>query len=111
MHANFAVHVFSACLLLGVGATIENPSTSWFFKLPRCLQLLKHEKVSMVTSDHCMEGTPWRKRTAVMLTHAYLEPMSRICRLTGGVCDRSSGQFYTLHAQEYPASLRRMWLH
>ena len=51
-------------LELGLKVWIENPASSWMFRLPEWTALLEKWKVVVPWSvDYCRFGTPWRKRT------------------------------------------------
>ena len=104
----------------GLPWVLENPKSSKMWWLPRMIRLSKMANVTAVTTDFCMFGKPWRKRTQLLTGNLCEEERARLCRLchgSRGFCQRTgqkhlqltgsspSGQPWTAIAQPYPAAL------
>ena len=94
-------------LELGYEAWLENPSTSWMFRLPEWSQLMKdYPRLQFWTVDYCRFGMEWRKRTRFATT-SQLGGRKELCcrdhqhRLLRGRC-RPAKMSWTRVAQPYP---------
>ena len=77
--ALFSLRCLKLCLKMGVGCTVEQPSTSWMLKLPPFVRFLRRQGVTTVTFDYCMYGEKWRKRTTLIVVGLGLECLRRPC--------------------------------
>jgi len=114
----WVISVARACIVNQVVCILENPWTSWAWKLPSMQRLLNDKRMSLTRSDFCCWGTPWRKSTGFATCGM---PTNGFCRTCRGrkVCDitgrphtvlkgtDSNGTFWTLIAEPYPEKLCR----
>ena len=62
--ALWAIKIVSLALVLNLSVWLENPASSWMFRLPEWLMLCQqHPELKPWTVDYCRFGTKWRKRT------------------------------------------------
>ena len=99
-------------LELGYEVWLENPSSSWMFRLPEWLQLMKDfPHLQFWTVDYCRFGMEWRKRTKFATT-SQLGGKKDLCsrdhqhRLLRGRC-RQAKMSWTRVAQPYPRGVAR----
>ena len=106
-HALWVLNVIQMCIDEGLGFWIENPATSWLFKLPEWQAWIAGgQEVGFWTVDYCRFGAPWRKRTK-FLTNLDLRNQTCLCQgghkhllLRGRSTQHSKA--WTLVAQPYP---------
>ena len=83
------------------------------------LALGRREDVTVVETDYCMFGVPWRKRTKFMYAYVDLSRIARKCSSRRGFCDRTGhrhvqlqgakdGQLLTKLAEPYLANLCKL---
>ena len=109
----FCCRLIRACIATKTVGLLENPHTSWAWKMPEMLSLMKLPLVAFSRTDFCQWGTPWRKATGIISVFVDFQPFCRVC--TGrGQCSRTSlphqilkgqredGVFWTLVAEPYP---------
>ena len=118
--ATLSVAVFRQCCRLEVPVALENPGSSLLWQMPQMLALNRREDVTIVETDYCMFGVPWRKRTKFMYAYVDLSCIARKCSSRKGVCDRtghrhvqlqgtaSCGKLLTKLAEPYPAKLCKL---
>eukprot|EP00438_Fugacium_kawagutii_P000561 Skav206449 [mRNA] locus=scaffold230:22037:24193:- [translate_table: standard] len=100
-------------LRAGLGAWVENPGSSWFFRLPEFLKLVSEfPEFGAWTVDYCRFGTKWRKRTK-FYNNSCLRGLKTLCQ--GGHVhqhlkgrSRTHRKSWTLVAQPYPAGVARV---
>ena len=83
IHDGNAFSVWLAALVwlafsCGVIFLIENPWMSFLWDQPEWKELASHERVGFFTTDCCVWGAPWRKRTS-FLTNSYLWGCKLLC--------------------------------
>ena len=116
----FALQVVKWCLQLGVAFLVENPRSSWLFRLPPVLRLISAGRATIVVLDQCMYGRKWRKTTGLLAGNLEEVDLSRISRRCGcKLCRRTGkahwvlegrnqdGRSWTSIAQAFPPALCR----
>lgn len=123
--AQFSLEISEDCVAAKIPVTIEPPHTSRLWKLPGFASRLRQCQVRAGNTsrilhwcriDFCQDGTPWRKRAALLSAYIDLKRQVRHCCGTN-VCSRttrphqclrgsqpSSGRFFTIVAGPYPRS-------
>ena len=80
--------VVRLCNKFGILVCVENPHNSLVWESPPMLALAR--SVTTVVTDYCQFGTPWRKRTRVLVWNSYhTVPHNTRCSGRGGVCSKS----------------------
>ena len=114
----WVLRIARACLVNGTVCILENPWTSWAWKMPGMVRLLADRRMSFTRSDFCCWGTPWRKATGFATCNMPTHGFARCCR-GRKVCDNTGkphvvlkgqndqGVFWTLIAEPYPELLCR----
>jgi hypothetical protein len=108
-HAKFVFHIVAICLKLAIAFVVENPDSSWLFKLRSCRRLLLGaDVIGFWRTDFCRWGTPWRKRTRFLSNASALIGHLTLC--AGGhthfvLRGQCSGQAATRLAEPYPVGL------
>ena len=114
----WVVAITRACLVSKTVCILENPWTSWAWKMPSLVSLLRDKRMSFTRSDFCCWGTPWRKSTGFATCNMPTHGFARACR-GRKVCDNTGcphcvlkgqneqGVFWTLIAEPYPEKLCR----
>ena len=77
--------------LRGIPGGIENPAFSRLWECRPMFELLRLSGAHHVTTDFCMWGEPWRKRTRLRVWHVSSSSLSRRCR-GRSARDRTRGQ-------------------
>jgi hypothetical protein len=114
-----SIHIFNVCLIFKVPASLENPATSLLWLTPGIVHLSHQRTVSLVTTEFCMWGTPWRKSTSFL--HAGLDLSvvgdRRCLNAPRGFCRRTliphmclrgrapNGSWWTNIGEPYPPKL------
>ena len=62
----------------GIGFWVENPRTSWLFRLPEWIKWLREPGVGAWIVDYCRFSAPWRKRT-MFVCNLCLRGKSMLC--------------------------------
>eukprot|EP00438_Fugacium_kawagutii_P015803 Skav230691 [mRNA] locus=scaffold2202:279688:282453:- [translate_table: standard] len=109
--AKWVIHFFSLALKHKLIVWIENPATSWLFRLPEWVAFAQcHPTLQAWTVDYCRFKTKWRKRTKFM-TNCSLAGTKMLCngckqhQLLRGR-SKQHKQSWTRVAQSYPKELR-----
>ena len=112
--ALFSLRVLQMCHRLGIAASLEQPASSWLFKLPPFVDFIDLFGVHMVKLEFSAYGTSWRKRTKLLTVHVDLSGLGRLADqgtvhqvLRGRA---PSGKSWTLTAQPYPIELCKAWV-
>ena len=107
-HARFTARLVRCARAHGVPAWIENPHTSYLWRVPEWREIVETFPASFVVVDFCQLGTPWRKRTRLYM--ADLGPQRVLCK--GGHThqkleghSRFHGKQWTKVAEHYPRIL------
>ena len=110
--ALWCIKLMDLALHLGLVAWLENPGSSWFFRLPDWKELeLRWPSFRAWTADYCRYGTPWRKRTK-FFSNTGLAGAKTLC----SGCERHQllqgrskehQMSWTLVAQPYPDGICR----
>ena len=109
----------SSLLAHNVPFIIENPHSSFLWKLPSMIALAETPGVRMIVCDQCMFGARWRKRTRFLVGAVNPLDAEGLARRCFGqrYCDRSGvkhqilqgrapgGASWTLVAQKFPTPL------
>ena len=111
-HALWTLRMAQACHELQIGFWVENPASSWMFRLPEWESWVRDAaEVDRWVVDFCQYKAPWRKRTAFICNLAKAGT-NRLCQgdhphiqLRGR--SRVHQKLWTLVAQPYPAGLAR----
>lgn len=62
--AVWCIAILTLCISLGIPCWLENPSSSWFFRIPCWTEFInKHPEFGFWLVDYCRYHKPWRKRT------------------------------------------------
>ena len=119
---NATVQLIRACVAQGIPWILENPGSSYLFKTPAVLDLIRLGWGFVVTCDQCQYGTRWRKRTKFLVGNICRDDCARMCRQCRahrGICSRTGkahwhlqgksdeGVHWTAIAAEYPRPLAR----
>ena len=115
---NLVVTLADVSRKLQIPFMLENPNTSYTWKMPRMSSLMQKPGVAQITVSYCRWGTPWRKDTKFvmyLLDPATLEGFrctGRKCCMTGEKHVQLRGlgpdrQFLTKKAEPYPFALCR----
>ena len=118
--ARFSIAIFHDCRRRNMPAAIENPHSSRLWCLPSYQHARTIRHVNFDWTDFCQDGTPWRKRTALLSTglENRVKGAARQCygSLTGQRClcsrtlkphqplrgiQASSGRYFTVIAEPY----------
>ena len=98
-----------ACAL-NMAVWLENPHTSWMFRIPDFQLLLEAcPQLKWLVVDYCRYGMPWRKRTR-FVTNTVIGGVKTLCAgclkhvLLRGRCPHRR-MSWTLIAQPYPAGV------
>ncbi len=83
----FCCRLAWACLLGLVPLILENPWTSWAWKLASMVQLFRNPYARFTRIDFCQFGTPWRKSTGFLTLFCVTDAIERTC--SGKVCSVS----------------------
>ncbi len=112
----FIVRLARACIACWVPCMLENPWTSWAWRMPGLESVRKCRCVRLTRKDFCQFGTPWRKATGILSTFCRPHTFQRICS-GQKKCGRSrrphqvlkgcnaQGVFWTHVAEPYPRGL------
>lgn len=73
--AAFALDVMLWAKSRGVPATLEQPASSWMWRLAGFKAGMAPETDSVVVLDYCHYGAPWRKATRLWGVNCDLEPL------------------------------------
>ena len=65
----FSIQVLYACMNAGVPCGFENPCNSPLWNVLDLVAILGHDCVKIARVEFCSCGTPWRKRTKLLLMH------------------------------------------
>ncbi|CAE7458044.1 unnamed protein product [Symbiodinium sp. CCMP2592] len=109
--------LFEAVVQAGGDASIENPKDSLIWQVPQVQQLKVRLHLYNVDFDQCEYGSPHRKPTRLLVSHAALLALARACSgghlhvPLRGVTRSETGQkiFKTKAAQVYPSALCTAW--
>ena len=112
LQLSFTLKLVRQCLKSGVLFWIENPDSSWFWRMPGELSwepLMSSGVIADYRTDQCRWGTAWRKRTRFR-TNSHIKGQSTFCRckckhvvLRGRCPDRKMN--FTKLAESYPRKL------
>ena len=110
---------FEAVVHAGGDASLENPLSSLIWQVPQMQQLKVRLHLYNLDFDQCQFGSPHKKPTRLLTSHAALLALARHCQgghvhdaLQGAVRTASGKKiFQTKHAQVYPLplSLGQVW--
>ena len=105
--AAWMIGLITLALRLGLGVWLENPSSSWLFRLPMWKRLMRrHPELGVWLVDYCRFFMRWRKRTAVV-SNTELRDHRTLCRgghqhlVLRGRC-KEKKKNWTRIAQSYP---------
>ncbi|CAE7811005.1 unnamed protein product [Symbiodinium sp. CCMP2592] len=109
--------LFEAVIQAGGDASIENPRDSLIWQVPQVQQLKVRLHLYNVDFDQCEYGSPHRKPTRLLVSHAALLALARACSgehvhvPLRGLTRSETGQkiFKTKAAQVYPSELCAAW--
>ncbi|CAE7840606.1 unnamed protein product [Symbiodinium sp. CCMP2592] len=109
--------LFDAVVQAGGDASIENPKDSLIWQVPQVQQLKVRLHLYNVDLDQCEYGSPHRKPTRLLVSHAALLALARPCsgghvhEPLRGVTRSETGKkiFKTKAAQVYPSALCTAW--
>eukprot|EP00438_Fugacium_kawagutii_P006915 Skav203581 [mRNA] locus=scaffold935:89412:94199:+ [translate_table: standard] len=108
--AFWCIKVLDLALTLKIAVWLENPGSSWLFRLPEWKELeTRWPSLRAWTVDYCRFGTPWRKRTK-FFSDTVLSQFRTLCagckkhQLLQGR-SKEHGKSWTLVAQPYPAGV------
>ncbi|CAE7307619.1 unnamed protein product [Symbiodinium sp. CCMP2592] len=109
--------LFDAVVQAGGDASIENPRDSLIWQVPQVQQLKVRLHLYNVDLDQCEYGSPHRKPTRLLVSHAALLVLARTCsgghvhEPLRGVLRSVTGKkiFKTKAAQVYPPALCSAW--
>lgn len=108
----FTLKLVQQCLVSGVVFWIENPDSSWFWRMPGKLSwepLMNAGAIADYRTDQCRWGTAWRKRTRFR-TNSHIMGQATFCRCKNkhvvlrGRCRERKINFTKL-AESYPRKL------
>ena len=113
------LRIVKLALAHNVPFIIENPHSSFLWKLPSMIALAETPGVRMIVCDQCMFGARWRKRTRFLVGAVNPLDAEGLARRCFGqrYCDRSGvkhqilqgrapgGASWTLVAQKFPTPL------
>ena len=109
--ASFSIAKFA--ISKGLPVAIENPYSSFLWRVPAFCSLAEHVSFKHAAVDMCQYGTPWRKRTRLALWHIQRSVCFQLCSGRGR-CSRTrvahvqlEGARRTKLAQEYPAAFAK----
>ena len=102
-----------------IPVTLENPASSFLFRIPSFRHAIELPGASVITTEFCMYGTPYRKSTTLIGFNVDLSALGqhRCIHKPRGRCRRtglphlalagldSQGNFKTASAQAYPRKL------
>ena len=99
-----AIAVLNACIKTGTPAIMENPATSKCWYTPELEAIAAHDCAASVTTDQCMFGQPWRKRTRFLCVN--IDPFDqqrlvRKCLGKDGFCSRTREKHFTLSGGQH----------
>ena len=107
LFARWMIKILRLGIANGLGVWLENPSSSWMFRLPVWRRLLEEEpSLGRWLVDYCRYFKRWRKRTAVF-SNTCLSGHRTLCRgghvhqLLRGRCQKER-KAWTAVAQSYP---------
>ena len=96
----FALQVVRWCLRVNVAFLMENPRSSWMFRLPAVKRLVAAGSASVRVLDQCMYGRKWRKTTGLLTGNLDDVDLSRISRKCGRpVCCRTGRRHWILEGR------------
>ena len=105
--ARWMIKLIRLGLQHGMAVWLENPASSWLFRLPVWRRLMREEpSLGVWTVDYCRFYMKWRKRTAVV-SNTILRGHKTLCKgghvhlLLRGRC-KSEKKSWTAVAQAYP---------
>ncbi|CAE7840542.1 unnamed protein product [Symbiodinium sp. CCMP2592] len=109
--------LFEAVIQAGGDASIENPRDSLIWQVPQVQQLKVRLHLYNVDFDQCEYGSPHRKPTRLLVSHAALLALARACSgehvhvPLRGLTRSDTGKkiFKTKAAQVYPSELCAAW--
>ena len=116
----FSAKAFTFCCRSGTPVSMESPATSRLWLCPQMLAVLRRKDTTLVTTEFCMWGKPWRKSTSFMCANLDASRLGerRCLHKPRGCCKRTlrphralegidpvSKMFWTKIAEPYPASL------
>ena len=102
------------CQQLGIPYALENPMSSYAWKMPNMIKFIKKFSPTLAHLDYCQYGEDWKKPTIIMGNFWPLQLLAVRCKSSNNVCSLSkqphvrltgvdqNGVFKTLLAQPYP---------
>lgn len=108
--AVWCIAILTLCLSLKIPCWLENPSSSWFFRIPCWTDFVeKHPEFGFWLVDYCRFHKPWRKRTKFW-SNTCLKGVRTLCAgcpshqvLRGR--SKHHRKNWTLVAQPYPTGI------
>jgi hypothetical protein len=112
--------IVRACIKQGIPCGLENPASSLMWMAPNFVPLVNRGKAAVC--DFCAFGTPWRKRTKLVLWNvADVSPICIRCRGRNGLCSftsrrhihlqgicKENGKHWTRIAEPYPRKFAKL---
>jgi hypothetical protein len=74
------VAIFETCVELGIPFSLENPNTSLVWRLKRLETFATKHNLSKVAYDNCCFGETYKKRTRLMVSGDFLDPLNQVCK-------------------------------
>lgn len=109
-----SLRLAEVCEALSIPYALENPMSSFAWKMPAMVAFIGKYSPSIAHLDYCQYGEDWKKPTTILGNFWPLRMLSRRCTSSNNICSSTCrphvrltgvdnhGVFMTLRAQPYP---------